>query len=519
MTTESFPKASRRAWIGLAVIALPCLLYSMDLTVLNLAVPHIVADLAPSSAEQLWIIDIYGFVLAGSLITMGTLGDRIGRRRLLMIGAAAFGAASVLAAFAWSARMLIVSRAVLGVAGATLAPSTLALIRTMFADPRQRMFAIGVWTASFSAGAALGPVLGGVLLEHFWWGSVFLLGVPVMALLLAIGPVLLPEVSDPHAGRLDVRSAAMALGAVLLVILGIKQLANHGSSASAAAAIVGGVALGAVFVRRQQLLPSPLIDLQLFRRPAFSAALATNTLSILVVFGVYVFLAQYLQLVLGLSPLAAGLWLVPSAIASVAGSLLAPVLASRARPPTVIAASLAVACAGLAMFSLIAGLPGVVLGSVLLSLGLVPVPTVAAAIVVGSAPAAQAGVAAGINETSSELGGALGIALLGSLGTALYHSALGDAGPAADTLASAVAFAAGHPGASVSLDAARLAWVHAFERTALVGAAILVAAAILAVVLLQRASVVPDDAADAADARDATDAAGPACASAAATSA
>ncbi|MGH8247354.1 MAG: MFS transporter, partial [Gammaproteobacteria bacterium] len=226
MNPATLPKATRREWIGLAVIALPCLLYSMDLTVLNLAVPSLSADLRPSSSQLLWIVDIYGFLLAGLLITMGTLGDRIGRRRLLMMGAAAFGVASVLAAFSTSAEMLIATRAVLGIAGATLAPSTLSLIRNMFLDPRERTVAIGVWVTSYSVGGAIGPLLGGILLEYFWWGSVFLIGVPVMVLLLVLGPRLLPEFRDPNAGRLDILSAALSLGAVLAVIYGLKRTAE-----------------------------------------------------------------------------------------------------------------------------------------------------------------------------------------------------------------------------------------------------------------------------------------------------
>src|SRR5256885_3413283 len=258
-------RAGPREWVGLGVIALPCLLYSMDLTVLNLALPSLAADLKPSSTQLLWIIDIYGFLVAGSLITMGTLGDRIGRRRMLLIGAAAFGAGSVLAAFSRSAEMLIATRALLGLAGATLAPSTMSLIRNMFLDPRQRSVAVGAWISSYSAGAVIGPPLGGFLLEHFWWGSVFLVSVPVMALLLILGPMLLPEFRDPNAGRPDLSSAVLSLGAVLGVIYGLKQTAAHGPGWLPAVSIGVGSTLGVVFVRRQRELVDPLIDLRLFR--------------------------------------------------------------------------------------------------------------------------------------------------------------------------------------------------------------------------------------------------------------
>src|SRR6187397_353235 len=197
---EGATLAGRREWIGLAVLALACLLYAMDLTVLHLAVPALSEDLQPTSAQLLWITDIYGFMVAGFLVTMGTLGDRIGRRKLLLIGAASFGAVSILAAFSTTPEMLIASRALLGVAGATLAPSTLSLIFSMFQDPGQRARAIAIWISAFSAGSAIGPVLGGIMLEHFWWGSVFLLALPVMLALLVLGPLVLPEYKDPDAG-------------------------------------------------------------------------------------------------------------------------------------------------------------------------------------------------------------------------------------------------------------------------------------------------------------------------------
>jgi DHA2 family multidrug resistance protein-like MFS transporter len=349
------PRAGRREWIGLAVLALPCLLYSMDLTVLNLAVPSLTRDLTPSSTQLLWIIDIYGFFVAGSLITMGTLGDRIGRRRLLLIGAAAFGVASVLAAFSTSAEMLIATRAVLGLAGATLAPSTLSLMRNMFLDPAQRSVAVGVWIASFSAGAVIGLPLGGVLLQFVWWGSVFLVSVPMMVLVLALGPRLLPEFRDPAAGRPDPASALLSVAAVLGVIYGLKQIAAHGFGWWPAAAIAAGLVVAVTFVRRQQHLADPLIDLGLFRTRAFSASLATCMLATFAVFGPYVCIAQYLQLVLGLTPMQAGLWSMPFAGGFVVGSILSPLAARRVRPARLMGVGLGVAAVGFVALAQVGG--------------------------------------------------------------------------------------------------------------------------------------------------------------------
>ena len=426
-------RAGRKEWIGLGVIALPCLLYSMDLTVLHLAVPQLSADLAPSSAQLLWIIDIYGFLVAGSLITMGTLGDRIGRRRLLLIGAAAFGVASVLAAFSTSAEMLIATRALLGLAGATVAPSTLSLIRNMFLDPEQRTVAVGVWITSYSVGAAIGPLIGGLLLQHFWWGSVFLISVPVMALLLLVGPVLLPEYRDPNAGRADLVSAAMSLVAVLSVIFGLKQLAQDGPGLVPAITIAVGVLMGGAFVRRQLALADPLIDLRLFRIPAFTASLATYGLGILVLFGGFLFLPQFLQLVRGLDPFQAGLWTVPWALAFVIGSMLTPLAVRRVQARRLMAAGLAVASLGFLMLTRLDGDTGFAMFAVatfVFSLGFAPVFTLTTDLIIGSAPAERAGAASAISETSAEFGGALGIALFGSIGVAVYRGMMGDVIPA-----------------------------------------------------------------------------------------
>jgi DHA2 family multidrug resistance protein-like MFS transporter len=427
MTEQALPRAGRREWIGLAVLALPCLLYSMDLTVLNLAVPSLTADLAPSSTELLWIVDIYGFLVAGSLITMGTLGDRIGRRKLLLIGAVAFGLASVLAAFAQTATMLIIARAVLGVAAATIAPSTLSLISNMFLDERQRSRAIGIWVASFSAGGALGPMLGGVLLEHFWWGSVFLLAVPVMVLLLILGPRLLPEYKDPVPGMIDLRSAALSVAAVLGVIWGVKEISAAGASVPAFAAIAAGLAIGAAFVHRQHHLAHPLIDLGLFKVRPFTVCLVLYLLGAFAAFGLFLAISQYLQLVLGLGPLEAGLWTAPSGAAFIVGSLVAPVLLRWMHKVDVMAFGLALAAVGAFILSRLGSTPSLLIlevGYLTFGFGMSLTFTHAVDVVVGSAPPERAGSASAIAETGAELGGAVGIAILGSIINALSDDAM-----------------------------------------------------------------------------------------------
>lgn len=494
-------KAEPRDWIGLAVLALPCILYSMDLTVLHLAVPQIAAALKPSSSGLLWIVDIYGFMIAGALITMGTLGDRIGRRRMLLIGAAVFGATSVIAAFSTSAEMLIVARAVQGLAAATLAPSTLSLIRNMFHDNRERAIAIGVWVGCFSVGAAIGPVVGGLILAHFWWGAVFLINVPVMLLLLALGPVLLREFKDPHAGRMDIVSAVQSMIAVLAIIYGIKSIAESGVSPLALLSIGAGLLIGAYFIERQLTLAQPLIDVALFRERGFSAALATNIVALFVIFGTFLFIAQYLQLVLGMGPLEAGLWTAPSGLVFALGSVAAPWLVRRYPPHLVIAIGLLISAAGFALLTQLSAVHGpwlLFVGMLILCLGVAPVGAITTDMVMAEAPPERAGAASGISETSFEFGGALGIAVLGSLVTALYRSAMagepiaGISGAAMeearDTLGGAVAVA-GRVGGEAGqhlLGLSREAFVYAFEVAAGLSAVSTVAAAVIAAMVLPK---------------------------------
>jgi len=446
-------RAGSREWLGLALILLPCIFYSMDFTVLHLAVPSLIADLQPTSAQLLWIVDIYGFLLAGALVTMGVLGDRIGRRKLLLIGAALFGLASALTAFAQTAEMLIAARALLGIAAATLAPSTLSLIRNMFADPKQRTFAISIWVAGFSAGAAIGPLVGGALLAHFWWGSVFLIAVPMVLLLLGFGPRLLPEYKDPRPGRMDIASAALSLIAILAVVYGIKQIAVGEVGPVTVMAFLVSLVATLVFLRRQQTLKTPFMDLKLFRSASFSAMLVVYMLVLFTNFVSFLFIAQYLQLVLGMSSLQAGLWTLPWGLGFVAGSLGTAPLAARIRPTFVITGGLAVAATGFFMLTQLgaAGLPAIVIGSTLFSLGLAPPIALATDLIIGAAPPERAGTASGLSETASELGGAFGIAVIGSAATALYRGRLEsdmpqglaphDAGAALETFGGALSVA------------------------------------------------------------------------------
>ncbi|TDW79474.1 MFS transporter [Kribbella sp. VKM Ac-2566] len=501
------PRAGRREWAGLAVLSLPALLIAMDASVLNLAVPALSRDMRPSSVEVLWILDAYTFMVAGFLVTMGALGDRIGRRRLLTIGATGFGTASLLAAYSGNPQTLILARLLLGVAGATLAPSTLALIRNMFQDSQQRALAIGVWAASLSAGGAIGPVVGGAILQSFWWGAVFLPAVPVMALLLLTAPRLIPEYRDQHGPQLNVLSVAISLAAVLPVVYGLKQVAQDGGSWPAAVAILVGVLMGVAFLRRQRTLKDPLLDTKMLRMPAVSLSLFANLIGFLVLFGISLFAAQYLQLVLGIDALQAGLWMLPLFAGFIVGSLLTPLARRRIRATPLMITGLLVATAGFAVLTRVGtdrGLVVLALGSALLSVGLAPVFTLVTTIAVESVPPSRAGSAAAMSETSTELGAALGVALLGSVGTAVYRAHVSAAAPAGlpakvsaaahDSLGAALDAAQNLPGdtGAALADAVRAALVDALHAVSLVSAIALLVLAFVVGVLLRPPREVDD---------------------------
>ena len=411
-----------RRWSALAVLVLPVLLISIDMSVLGIAVPALSTDLQPTSAQLLWIIDLYAFLLAGLLILMGSLGDRIGRKRILLIGAPLFGVASLVAAFSTSPEMLIAARALLGLGGATLMPSTLGLIRTVFPDRGERQIAIAVWATAFAGGAALGPILGGILLEHFWWGSVFLLNVPVIIAFLAMAPFLLPESKDPSPGPFDIPSALLSIVGLIGVVYALKTFVK-GVGISAGVALLLGAAALTWFVTRQRRLPDPMIDVGLFTNIAFTSAVVINVISVFTNMGVLFFFPQYLMLVEGLGSAEAGLWLLPLAAATVTGTLLAPFLARRLSVRTVIMIGLVVLIGGFVAANFLETATTMLvfaIASMLLGMGVGLAETLTNDVILAAAPPSRASAAAAISETGYEFGGAMGTAVLGTIGMAVY---------------------------------------------------------------------------------------------------
>ncbi|WP_425562224.1 MFS transporter [Leifsonia kafniensis] len=494
------PRAGRRGWWALAVLMLPVLLISIDNTVLNLALPSISEDLKPSGTELLWMIDIYPLVLAALLVSMGSLGDRVGRRKLLLIGSAGFGVVSVLASFATSIEMLIIARAALGFFGAMLMPSTMSLLRSVFTNRDQRRLAIAVWASGFAAGSAFGPVIGGFLLEHYSWGSVFLLAVPFLVPLFIFVPILVPESRDPDPGRIDILSILLSLAAMAPIVFGIKTFAERGFDVVPLVSVLIGLVAGYLFVRRQARLSHPMLDLRLFHKGAFSGAIGVNLLSVVALVGGLFFISQYLQLVLGLSPLVAGLVLVPGLLVMIISGLVVVPIARRVRPSTLIPIGLLITASGYVSVALMGdGISALGIGVVFVAfgIGIGAAETVSNELVIANAPAEKMGAASAVSETAYELGAVLGTAILGTIMTASYRNTVAipeglsteQQHAAHETLGGAVAVAEQLPpvpGAAL-LESAQHAFASGIGPTAWIGAALVLAAAVVAVTTLRKA--------------------------------
>jgi DHA2 family multidrug resistance protein-like MFS transporter len=480
---------------------LPVLLVSVDNTVLSFALPEISTALQPSAAGQLWIVDVYSLVLAGLLVAMGSMGDRFGRRKLLLIGASGFAVVSVLAAFSTSAEQLIAARAVLGFFGAMIMPATLSLLRSTFLDREQRRLAIAVWASGFAAGSALGPIVGGVLLEHFAWGSVFLIAVPVLVPLVIAGPLLLTESRDPDPGPADPLSVVLSLAAMAPVVAAIKLLATDGLVWPVVVLAVVGVGSGWLFVRRQLARPRPLLDVRLFTNPVFAGSVMVNLLAVVALVAFLFFTTQHLQLVVGLRPLQAAMTLVPGLVVMILAGLGVVRVVRWLRPRTIVAIGLAsAALAYAAVFATGAVAPVVVfvVAFAFVGLGVGAAETISNDLIIAAVPPNRAGAASAVSETAYEVGAVLGTAVLGSMLTAIYRGALvvpegvpTEVGEAArETLGGAVAVSSGLPDdlATSLLHAATDAFDQGLVVTAGVGALVMVAAVVVALTTLRRAS-------------------------------
>lgn len=477
--------STARRYLSLSVLIGAVLLLTIDATVLHLAVPALARDLEPTATQVLWIGDIYSFAIAGLLVTMGNLADRVGRKKLLLIGATAFGAASVLAAFAPTAEVLIAARLLLGVAGSTLMPSTLSLIRNIFTDERERARAIAVWSAAAASGIALGPLVGGALLEHFWWGSVFLVNVPVMLAVIALGWWVLPESKNPSPHRLDLVSSGLSMLAIIPFVYAIKQVAGGSFGLPAAIALALSIVGGIVFVRRQRRSADPMIDVELFRNRSFAGAVAVNFISVFAMSGVLFFFSQYLQLARGLGALDAGLAQLPAALAAMLAITAVGFLLAKLGRGRAIALALLIGAVGLLVVGLVEGsahLSLVLIAMVPLGFGIGISETLSVDAVVSAVPQEKAGAASSISETAYELGAAMGIAVLGSVVTAVYRLALPSGSP--DAARDSLATAASSLPDGAALEAAREAFVTAMQSTTLIAAGVMLAGAAVAFFLI-----------------------------------
>ncbi|MFI6286196.1 MFS transporter [Streptomyces sp. NPDC051018] len=482
-------------WVVLLVLCVSLLLVALDATVLHVAVPSVTEDLRPSGVELLWIVDAYPLICAALLILFGTLGDRVGRRRVLIIGYGIFGAASALAALATTPEVLIAARALLGVGGAMIMPATLSILRAVFPDRRERAMAIGIWTAVAAVGAATGPVVGGFLVEHFWWGSVFLVNIPLMALILPLARWLLPESRGALGGPWDVLGALMAAAGVLGVVLGMKRLgAGHGPlDAGTVLPLLAGLVLLALFVRRQRRREHPLIDIRMFATTTFSTSVGCIVLAMLALVGLQLIAVQYLQLILGLSPLETGLRLLPLTFAAMAAGATGSSTLRRLGPRRMAGWGFLLTAAAVLLLTPMGQHDRPLLlttGFVLLGFGLQTTLFAAYESMLSEAPPERAGGAAAIGETSYQLGAGMGIALLGSVMNAAYapaFSSLAGVPASAGTAAShslgeayQVADRLGGSAGEVLRTTARHSFVHGLHVTLLVSAGLLLLGALAA---------------------------------------
>ncbi|MEU9793550.1 MFS transporter [Streptomyces sparsogenes] len=511
--TEASGGANR--WVVLLVLCVSLLLVAVDGTVLHVAVPAVTEDLRPGSIELLWIVDAYPLVCASLLILFGTLGDRVGRRRVLLLGYGLFGAASALAAEAGTPQILIVARAILGVGGAMIMPATLSILRQVFPDRRERALAIGIWSAVAAVGAAVGPLLGGFLLEHFWWGSVFFINIPLMAVALPVGRWLLPESTGDHDGPWDVLGAIMAACGLFCLVFGVKRVGSGAGLLEpvTAAPVVVGVVLLVLFVRRQRRREHPLVDLRLFSRPAFSISVGCIVLALLALVGLELIAAQYLQLVLGLTPLETGMRLLPLTLAAMAAGLAGSRMLQRLGPRTMVALGFSLTAA--AVLSLVvmgqSDRPAVLVGAFLfLGFGLETTLFGAYESMLNEASVKSAGGAAAIGETSYQLGAGIGIALLGSVMNAAYAPGVSSVAGVPKSASSAatqslgvaykVSDRLGGSAGEALRAAARRSFVHGLHVTLAVSAVLLLMGALAALRLPKSMECAPAD-------KDGTDAA------------
>lgn len=477
-------------WTVLVVLCASLFLVAVDATVLHVAVPAVSADLRPGPMELLWIVDAYPLVCASLLILFGTLGDRVGRRKVLLAGYVVFGLASTLAVFASDPLTLVIARALLGAGGAMIMPATLSILRQVFPSRRERAVAIGVWSAVAAVGAAVGPLVAGVLLQHFWWGSVFLVNIPLMVLSVPLGRMVLPESTGARQGPWDVLGALLAAGGLFALILGVKRLGSGELLAlDTLAAFVIGVVLLTLFTHRQRRLAHPLIDFAAFARPAFGTAVGCIVLTVLALVGLALIAAQYLQLVLGLSPLETGLRLLPLSVAAVAAGVVAPRVLRRLGPRAMVTLGFTATALAVVILTNLGTVDQPMLmvsGFVLLGLGLETTLFGCYESMLSDTPPQQAGAAAAVGETAYQLGAGLGVAVLGSVMNAAYASSFDDrrgANEAAKGSLGEAYAAAGDLGGAAGRtlrESAQLAFVHGMHVTLVVSAALLALGALAA---------------------------------------